>query len=84
MSKEKIDLNKDWNIDLDNSISKYVDHVYYEICKKEDKAIRQKITEYALKNYKEVRFLDEDAINEIISLGITEYLKRKVEGLNNE
>lgn len=51
-------------------------NIYCYVVKKEDIAMRKAVAEYAKKNNYQLRELDANVIDEIIDLGIHEYLKR--------
>ncbi len=57
-------------------ILKQVNSQYYYVVKQEDIATRKAIAEYARRNNLNLRELDADVVDEIIDLGIHEYLIR--------
>lgn len=62
------------------SIPNYVETVMKQIVKRDDEATRQAIKDYVRIKYPNgnarIDFLDEEVVNEIIDLGISEYLRR--------
>lgn len=57
-------------------ISKQTSGLYCYVARKEDAAMRRAAAEYAMRNHLSLRELDADVVDEIIDLGIHEYLKR--------
>lgn len=51
-------------------------NIYCYVAKKEDIAMRKAAAEYAMRNNYQLRELDADVVDEIIDLGIHEYLIR--------
>lgn len=75
------------NLEYENGIYKITDYVIKEIVKKEDEDTRKMIIEYAKtrsprKNVS-IEFYEEEMIEEIIDLGIKEYLRRHYENEGN-
>ena len=64
----------------ENFIYKCQERVIKEIVKKDDAHTRQVIKDYARTKYPNenvrIDFLDEEVVNQIIDLGVREYLKR--------
>ena len=62
----------------------FQERVIKEIVKKDDEYTKQAIRDYFTKRYPKKNlkfdFLDEEIVNEIIKLGITEYQKRQALG----
>ena len=67
-------------IEEENGTFKIIDYVIKEIVKKEDEDTRKMIIEYAKTRFPRkdvsIEFYDEEMIEEIIDLGIREYLRR--------
>lgn len=67
-------------IEEENGTFKIIDYVIKEIVKKEDEDTRKMIIEYAKTRFPRkdvsIEFYDEEMIEEIIDLGIKEYLRR--------
>lgn len=68
----------------ENEMFSFSEKVIKEIVKKDDEHTKQVIKDYLRERYpkKNIRidFLDEEIVNEIIKLGITEYQKRQALG----
>ena len=75
------------NLEYENGIYKITDYVIKEIAKKEDEDTRKMIIEYAKTRFPRkdvsIEFYDEEMIEEIIDLGIKEYLRRHYENEGN-
>ena len=75
------------NLKYENGIYKITDYVIKEIVKKEDEDTKKMIIEYAKTRFPRqnvsIEFYDEEMIEEIIDLGIQEYLRRHYENKNN-
>ena len=67
-------------IEYENGTYKIINYVIKEIVKKEDEDTRKMIIEYAKTRFPRkdvsIEFYDEEMIEEIIDLGIKEYLRR--------
>ena len=74
-------------IKYENGIYKITDYVIKEIVKKEDEDTRKMIIEYAKTRFPRqnvsIEFYEEEMIEEIIDLGIKEYLRRHYENEGN-
>lgn len=73
------------NLKIDKlDIVSYQESVIKEIVKKDDEYTKQVIKDYFIKKYPKENlrfdFLDEEIVNEIIKLGITEYQRRQALG----
>lgn len=68
----------------ENEMFSFSERVIKEIVKKDDEHTKQVIKDYLRERYpkKNIRidFLDEEIVNEIIKLGITEYQRRQALG----
>lgn len=68
----------------ENEMFSFSERVIKEIVKEDDEHIKQVIKDYLRERYpkKNIRidFLDEEIVNEIIKLGITEYQRRQALG----
>lgn len=75
------------NLEYENGIYKITDYVIKEIVKKEDEDTRKMIIEYAKTRFPRknvsIEFYEEEMIEEIIDLGIKEYLRRHYENEGN-
>lgn len=75
------------NLEYENGIYKITDYVIKEIVKKEDEDTRKMIIEYAKTRFPRknvsIEFYEEEMIEEIIDLGIQEYLRRHCENKDN-
>lgn len=75
------------NLKYENGIYKITDYVIKEIVKKEDEDTRKMIIEYAKTRFPRqnvsIEFYEEEMIEEIIDLGIKEYLRRHYENEGN-
>ena len=75
------------NLEYENEIYKITDYVIKEIVKKEDEDTRKMIIEYAKTRFPRknvsIEFYEEEMIEEIIDLGIKEYLRRHYENEGN-
>ena len=67
-----------------DEIFAFQERVIKEVVKKDDEYTKQVIKDYFIKKYPKENlrfdFLDEEIVNEIIQLGITEYQKRQALG----
>lgn len=65
----------------DNEIYSFQERVIKEIVKRDDEHTKQVIKDYFIKKYPKENlrfdFLDEEIVNEIIRLGVTEYQRRQ-------
>ena len=70
--------------ETENEMFSFSERVIKEIVKKDDEHTKQVIKDYLRERYpkKNIRidFLDEEIVNEIIKLGITEYQRRQALG----
>lgn len=70
------------NIDKNDDFIDFRERMIKEIVKKDDEYTKQAIRDYFTKRYPKENlrfdFLDEETVNEIINLGISEYQKRQV------
>lgn len=68
----------------DNEIYSFQERVIKEVVKRDDEHTKQVIKDYFRKKYPKENlrfdFLDEEIVNEIIKLGITEYQRRQALG----
>ncbi len=68
----------------ENEMFSFSEKVIKEIVKKDDEHTKQVIKDYLRERYPKknikIDFLDEEIVNEIIKLGITEYQKRQALG----
>lgn len=75
------------NLKYENGIYKITDYVIKEIVKKEDEDTGKMIIEYAKTRFPRqnvsIEFYEEEMIEEIIDLGIKEYLRRHYENEGN-
>lgn len=67
-----------------DDIFSFQERVIKEVVKKDDEYTKQSIKDYFIKKYPKENlrfdFLDEEIVNEVIRLGITEYQRRQVLG----
>lgn len=65
----------------DNEIYSFQERIIKEIVKRDDEHTKQVIKDYFIKKYPKENlrfdFLDEEIVNEIIRLGVTEYQRRQ-------
>lgn len=63
-------------VENEDGIYSVTQKILYQIVKKEDEELIKYLTRYAKENDVELKLFDEDKINLIIKLGISEYIKR--------
>lgn len=68
------------NVDINDNIFSFQETIYKAIVKQDDEHTKQVIKDYVRKKYTKenvrIDFLDEEIVDEIIELGIQEYLRR--------